>query len=727
MDDETAKALDDGIAATDPAKARERADVAAWFKKFDAARKFDEEARKQYAKDRRYARGDSGFEVDANVIGTNIDILEAFLYAKNPDIDVVPAVAVEPPDQDALLDAARAAVENDPMLMQAGQIAVQTGMAVPMAVEAMQQQAIQQRAEQMMFEMRERFDKRMRDAKSYAETCEIIASRLWRDANLKRRGRQWTRSALSIGIGWVKASWQERTAPSPETVTQIHDLQAEIARLNALKQKQDDSYGEDEDALLAEQERLLATLQAQQQPIIARGFVVDVPAAEDIQVAPGVAVADYLDAEWMAHIVMQPVDDLVAAHALTPEEVAKIDRFRPRKPEMGRNETAGVGEQIRPEDASSFVPGGEAGGEDCTTEYGMLVEFWDATSGTVLTGIKGLCRWAKPAWTPTATERFYPFFAFPLAEVDGQRHPQSLTSRSTKLADEYNRIGSQERTHRMRCIPQIAFDEGAIDPKSAEKLAKGGAGEMVGVDLNGTKTLGEVMWQKPYPQIDPALYDRTRIINELERIWGVQEALSGSIDVAKTATEAEIQQTGFNARTGGRRDIMETALSELAQYTLEVARAHVTLEDAKAIAGPDAFWPQYSGPDDLRGFVNVDIRAGSSGKPNTSADRAAWAALLPSLQQAQVQVAQLRQSNPLDIADAIVALAQITAERSGDDRLDVNQLMPKPGAAPMPGAPAPTAGGNDGPEQGPAGAGSDAGAAQPDAGGAAPAGVPAAA
>ena len=108
MNDEQ-QALDAGIDGTDPAKAREHADVKRWFKRFDAARKFDEQARKQYAIDRRYARGDSGFEVDANVIGTNIDILEAFLYAKNPDIDVVPAVAVEPPDQDSLMDAARMA------------------------------------------------------------------------------------------------------------------------------------------------------------------------------------------------------------------------------------------------------------------------------------------------------------------------------------------------------------------------------------------------------------------------------------------------------------------------------------------------------------------------------------------------------------------------------------------------------------------------------------------
>lgn len=726
MNDEQ-KALDEGIDGADPVKARERADVKRWFKDFDAARKHDEEPRKQYAIDRRYARGDSGFEVDANLIGNNIDILEAFTYAKNPDIDVVPAVAIEPPDADSLLDAATKMVENDPMAQQAGQIAVQTGIADPATVEALKQQAIQQRAGMMMEEMRKRYDKRMRDAKCFAETIEIITSRMWRDANLKRRGRQWTRSALSVGIGWLKASWQERTAPSAETVQQVNDLQTEIARLKALKQEQEDAHGDELEASLAEHERILATLQAQQQPVIARGYVIDVVPPEDIQVAPGVPIADYLDAPWIAHIFMVPLQDAIGQFSLTKDEASKCDKFRPRKPIMGKDESANAAKNVTAEDASRFVSG--SAGDECEAEYVMGVEFWDATSGTVLTGIKGLCRWAKPAWTPTATERFYPFFGFMLNEVDGQRHPQSLVSRSAKLADEYNRIGSQERVHRKRCLPQIVFDKSRLSHDDLKDITMATTGEWVGLDLTDQRGLREVMAEKPYPKLDPMLYDRSRIVNEMERIWGVQEALSGSIDVEKTATEAEIQQSGFNARNGGRRDIMETTLGELAQYTAEVAHAHVTLEDAQAIAGPDAFWPQYTGPESMRAFVNVDIRAGSSGKPNTAADRAAWAALYPTLAQTVQQVAQLRMSSPLDLADALVALADLTAKRSGDDRLDVNQLMPKAGPAPVMGAmPAEnTGGGGDGPEQGQPGgqpAGNDqAAGGQPDPSG----GIPAAA
>jgi hypothetical protein len=132
--------------------------------------------------------------------------------------------------------------------------------------------------------------------------------------------------------------------------------------------------------------------------------------------------------------------------------------------------------------------------------------------------------------------------------------------------------------------------------------------------------------------------------------------------------------------------MLEMVMGDLAEYTAELARAHVTIEDAQAIAGPDAMWPEYAGPNDLSSLVNVSIRAGSSGKPDTAAERQAWANQLPLLQQAIVQIGQLRQSSPLDIADSLERLLKITAERSGD-RIDIDSLVPQASDAPEPPAP----------------------------------------
>ncbi|KAK6697122.1 hypothetical protein SNK04_014387 [Fusarium graminearum] len=82
------------------------------------------------------------------------------------------------------------------------------------------------------------------------------------------------------------------------------------------------------------------------------------------------------------------------------------------------------------------------------------------------------------------------------------------------------------------------------------------------------------------------------------------------------------------------------------------------------------------GPDDLAEFVRIEIRAGSSGKPNTALERQSWANLLPLLQTGITQIGQLRGASPNSIADSLEQLMRLTAERSGE-RFDIDQLIPQ--------------------------------------------------
>jgi hypothetical protein len=710
-------ALDTGIAlASDPdpieaqRKAREAADVKRWFEKIDQARKFDEEARKQYVRDRRYARGDSGFEVDANILGTFIDISESFLYARQPDIDVLPARAMQPPGMDALRDAAELAVGDAPAIREAGLLAAQQAVAMgtppEMAVQIGAQQEEATRRELVRAEvdrMRKAYQRRNREAKAYAETLELVSSRLWSDADLKARGRRFVRSALTVGIGILKASWQERTGQDPQTLKAINDLQDNLKRIRAqqaameeespgllakLKAGVQSLMGDSEEAKVAELERQIAALQGQVERVVARGYVVDVVAPEDFAIPPGYMLTDHCDAPWNAQRIPKLAADAQAEFGLTKEQIGQATKYSARKPVMIKRDSAMI-DDVQGAEADAYTTGhGTESGD-----WVMVWEIWDREANHILTGIEGMKCWAKAPWQPKPTTRFYPFFLFAPCEVDGQRHPQSLVTRSAKLVDEYNRIGSAEAEHRRRVRPKTMVNAGSIEPGEVEKLQRGVTQEIVPIKTTLPKAdLRGLVVPVTYAALDPGLYDRSRIVNELERIWGIQEALSGSIDVAKTATEAEIQQGGFQARIGGRRDLLESALGELARYTAEVARAYLDEEDVRAMAGPDAFWPAYEGPDDLRRALSVDIRAGSSGKPNTTAERNAWTALLPLLQQGIAQIGQLRGSSPDDMADCFERLIRATAEFTGG-RIDIDALIPPPGAAqPQPGAPPSSAG-----------------------------------
>jgi hypothetical protein len=243
-----AAAMDAGIyAATGQEKTQEAADVKRWWSTLCSTMAFDSNARRMYVRCRRYARGDSGFVVDANIVGTNIDILESFIYAKNPDVDVTPAKSVEVPVLESMIEAAMLDAEEDPELnkqvefavaaaqltaQQEGKDPAQVGEVVRVQVK---QQLVAQKAQANLEKIKDTYAKLRREAKQFSDTLELVIGRLWMDAGLKSRGRPLVRSALTVGPGILKASWQERTKPSPETVTAINDLVGNLERVKALR------------------------------------------------------------------------------------------------------------------------------------------------------------------------------------------------------------------------------------------------------------------------------------------------------------------------------------------------------------------------------------------------------------------------------------------------------------------------------------------------------------
>jgi len=129
----------------------------------------------------------------------------------------------------------------------------------------------------------------------------------------------------------------------------------------------------------------------------------------------------------------------------------------------------------------------------------------------------------------------------------------------------------------------------------------------------------------------------------------------------------------------------------MAQYTAELCLGAMDEQDVKDIAGDWAFWPQNIGPADLDSLVKVSISAGSSGKPNTSAEQQGWVQMIPMLQDAIKEVGQLRNSSPDEVADAIEELVRETMKRMGE-RVDITTLLPQaadPQTAPPPDKPAP--------------------------------------
>jgi hypothetical protein len=337
---------------------------------------------------------------------------------------------------------------------------------------------------------------------------------------------------------------------------------------------------------------------------------------------------------------------------------------------------------------TSASPTGMSFGDTNSPCFYKVIERWNRITGHVETLVEGVKKFAKEPYQPDyATTRFYPYFLLMFYPVDGARHPQSLPWRLRKLMDEYDQSRSTKRLTRERSIPGVLFLDGEVDAEDMNRIKNGSTAAFTGIKpIRNDAKIGDLFAPKPVATIDMRLYETAEVIRDMERISGVQEALQASVSVEKTATEAEIQQTGFASRTTSDRDQLETCLTDLAVYTGELALGALTTMDAQRICGPAALWPEGMAVDDLLTMVNIEIKAGTTGKPSKSGDRDAWGVILPLIQQLMESIQMATLTGNLPLAEAQSNLLRETMTRM-DDEIDPEQFIPQvPELPPMMGA-----------------------------------------
>jgi hypothetical protein len=739
MDDEAAFRAGVGAADTDgqdPDYAQEVADVARWTQDIHAARKFDEQARREYGLNRKVLRGDRGLHtVTVPIAPSYVDVMQSFLFARNPSLNCGASAMTEPPPQKQIFgmvmqqyqaqrdqqfqqlqqasqQAQTATASLDPnavgRLAQLGRSIMQkAGVGKPGAPMAMggptpdgqpqppppvieDDPEIIKAVNQLLAPYQQKRD----DAKQFAQTMEIVITHMWEKAMLKERCKLQVKSALSIGVGWIKAFWQERMGEDPVTVQAIKDLKEQLASFGATQRKLDSGESTNIDADRARLMQEMAGLQAKVEVVVARGYVVDFVAGEDMQVSTEVpTLAMYRDAQWLAHRSFITKHQAESDYPDLGDKLNSATYYYARKPvNTSGTDTAAVARamdndsQVTGKEADYYTQGvdkaGEAGGSKP-----MLCrwEIWDMDTNNVLTIIEGVKCYAKKPYVPEhGTTRGHPFFLYGIGFIDGSRHPRSMISRSEQLFNEYDSVRTNYREARRRAIPKTAYATNRIDKDEVDKLARATTGEMVGIDmLDPNGDISKALVPIAYNQIDMALYDTSAIRAELEMVWGIQEALSSSIHTAKTATESEIQQQGTQSRTGYMQDDLDAMFNDLACYSAETFLQVLDENDVRDIAGPFSLWEPSLSIQDMGAMLTVQIDAGSSGKPKTAIQQQAWATLLPIIQANIEKIGQLRGSSPEEVADCLEELIQETIRRAGD-RVDASQFLPDPPRTPQP-------------------------------------------
>lgn len=626
-----------GGAEAQPGEVKEDPDeeklVSKLWKTYERARKFDENFRKQVAIDRRYASGtsDLSWAVTTNLIGVFIDILTAILYARDPDVSVKKAEQVD-----------------------------EFGTA---------------------------------EMEAFALTLQIVISHLWRRGKLKKAAKKGVRSVLSTAEGWLKCNMISEKDPHPETQKALNDARETVARLHAQIQLLEDPQDKDPETLeaeKAEKEALVEELSEKLELAVNKMFAIDFIRTERMQVSTDVeSIEDYLDSDWIGD----------EQYILKEDALERFPRLKTEDLESAKSYYQNEPKEMTTRDLDNALPQGTITAETAQAytasqsaneapAFLRAVEIWDRRDKHIRTMIDGVKKWAKEPFTPNyPTSRFYPYFYFSFYEVDGQRHAQSLSWRLYKLQDEYSCTRSNFRITRERSIPGVFFNATALDEAEARKISDSKLQEYTAVRPSNPETpLANLFAPKPVAGIDMRLYDPSLILNDMERISGVQEALQSAMSKPGnpvTATEANIQQSGTAARTSTDRDCLEDMLTDMAQYTAEQALPCLTSQEAMRIAGKMALWPTGMSIEDLFTLVEVTITAGSTGKPKNATDQQAWAQALPEIKGSIQEIRQALAAGDQATAQSLTELLKETMKRLGDET-DVSRFLPK---APPPGSP----------------------------------------
>lgn len=480
---------------------------------------------------------------------------------------------------------------------------------------------------------------------------------LVKDAKMKTRGKAVVRGALTSTVSFAKVIYQVDYKDDPVIRGRINDTQDNIERINVLLEETDPDGPEcaEHTAKLFELQQQVSALEKQVEVVSAEGLVVDVLRADDLII---------LDAS------VRDIDDYDQASAIAHKIKMTVGQF---KRLFKRNP---------PQNANTYVLESDEESKDENKDYDgddkiiIVYEVWSLDDLTVYTVCEGAREYIREPYQPTALgAKWYPFFGLQLRRVEGVKYPKSFVEQLIELQDEYNTLRTNAKEHRQKNIPVRIVNKaaGITDEEISAINNRSIKTDVIGVTADDPSTFANQLQGLAEIPYNPAMYDPSGILYDMERVGNTQDAAVGAIRKAKTATEAEIAASGQQGRASESLDVVEDWLSDIATYAAQLLLQNVPEGIIKRRFGENSIWPELS-KKDLFDLVNITIRAGSTSKPNKMRERDQWIQLLPEIQKAIDAITQAKQSGNEQAANIVIALLDETFKRF-DEKLDVKNLL----------------------------------------------------
>lgn len=442
--------------------------------------------------------------------------------------------------------------------------------------------------------------------------------------NFKQQAKQAVRRSQVTGVAYCKLGYQRILEKRPEITSQIEDATNKLATIEALSADLADGVIQQEDAAAEELRIMLKDLQEQPSIVTREGLVFTWPKTKDVIVDPNcVQLNGFIGADWIAVEMM-----------LTPQKVQEVWQVDVSKGVGVPTSDGGSGTiAVNTADGS----GQEANGKKRSDKV-RVWEVQDKRTGMVFVIAEGWKNFLKePAAPDMALERFWDLFVleFNPVEDDGERpriHGLSEVELIEDMQMEYNRARQGLRDHRVANRPGHVTYEGKFEDEDKKNFGTRATHDVIA--LNGLapgEKIGDVLQAIPTIPIDPNLYDVNPHFDDLQRTAGTQEADLGK-KKGITATESGIAEGSRASGVESNKDDLDIMLTELARSGGQALLKLAGRAEVEKIVGPGSVWPEFSGQE-IAEEIFLEVRAGSSGKPNQAQNIANFERMAPTLLQ----------------------------------------------------------------------------------------------
>lgn len=221
----------------------------------------------------------------------------------------------------------------------------------------------------------------------------------------------------------------------------------------------------------------------------------------------------------------------------------------------------------------------------------LVRELWSKKTRTVYTMLKGATNYLEVYIPQKTSERWYPFAILAPNRVPTEVYGISDLELKREIQNRINRKRTDEEKARWLSLDRLIYNTQALDAKEAVKLSDIQPGCAKGINLGSPSAkIGEAIMPFAY-QFKPEAFDTSKDERDIDMMGALPVQALGQTGVANYAAEVEVAAQGAAAAVKQRQGFVKREIQGMLHSLAEILLQELTPEEARAIAGPYAFWP----------------------------------------------------------------------------------------------------------------------------------------